>query len=145
MDAAARERDLEHGLLNHIQKFLVGLGVGFAFAFVGRQYRLEVSREEFFLDLLFYHLRLRCYVVVDLKMEAFKPEFAGKMNFYLSAVDDQLRHRDDQPSIGLLLCKEIQRQKEKLGCRLPAIASLSRCVLLFLPAIIVLWLVTGLV
>ena len=107
MDAAARERDLELGLLNHIQKFLVELGVGFAL--VGRQYRLDVSGEEFFLDLLFYHLRLRCFVVVDLKMEAFKPEFAGKMNFYLSAVDDQLRHRDDQPSIGLLLCKERNR------------------------------------
>jgi predicted nuclease of restriction endonuclease-like (RecB) superfamily len=107
MDAAARERDLELGLLNHIQKFLVELGVGFAL--VGRQYRLEVSGEEFFLDLLFYHLRLRCFVVVDLKMEAFKPEFAGKMNFYLSAVDEQLRHKDDQPSIGLLLCKEKDR------------------------------------
>jgi len=103
MDADARERDLELGLLNHIQKFLVELGVGFAF--VGRQYPLKVSGEEFFLDLLFYHLGLRCFVVVDLKMEGFKPEFAGKMNFYLSAVDDQLRHNDDQPSIGLLLCK----------------------------------------
>src|SRR5207247_206734 len=84
MDAGARERDLELGLLNHVQKFLVELGVGFAF--VGRQYPLEVSGEEFFLDLLFYHLRLRCFMVVDLKMEAFKPEFAGKMTFYLSAV-----------------------------------------------------------
>src|SRR5436309_15119596 len=107
IDVAARERDLELGLLNHIQKFLVELGVGFAL--VGRQYRLDVSREEFFLDLLFYHLQLRCFVVVDLKMEAFKPEFAGKMNFYLSAVDDQLRHTDDQPSIGLLLCREKDR------------------------------------
>src|SRR5437868_10537859 len=103
MDADARERDLELGLLNHIQKFLVELSVGFAL--VGRQCRLEVSGEEFFLDLLFYHLRLRCFVVVDLKMEAFKPEFAGKMNFYLSAVDDRLRHADDRPSIGLILCK----------------------------------------
>ena len=107
LDAAARERELELGLLDHIQKFLVELGVGFAF--VGRQYHLEVSGEDFSLDLLFYHLRLRCFVVVDLKMEAFKPEFAGKMNFYLSAVDDQLRHRDDQPTIGLLLCKEKDR------------------------------------
>ena len=107
MDADARERDLELGLLNHIQKFLVELGVGFAF--VGRQYPLKVSGEEFFLDLLFYHLGLRCFVVVDLKMEGFKPEFAGKMNFYLSAVDDHLRHNDDQPSIGLLLCKERDR------------------------------------
>jgi predicted nuclease of restriction endonuclease-like (RecB) superfamily len=107
MDTGARERDLELGLLNHIQKFLVELGVGFAF--VGRQYRLKVSGEEFALDLLFYHLGLRCFVVVDLKMEAFKPEFAGKMNFYLSAVDDQLRRADDQPTIGLLLCKEKNR------------------------------------
>ena len=79
------------------------------FAFVGRQYRLEVSGDDFALDLLFYHLRLRCFVVVDLKLEAFKPEFAGKMNFYLSAVDDQLRHADDQPAIGLLLCKQKKR------------------------------------
>jgi len=107
MDSDARERDLELGLLNHIQKFLVELGVGFAF--VGRQYPLKVAGEEFFIDLLFYHLRLRCFMVVDLKMEAFKPEFVGKMNFYLSAVDDQLRHKDDQPSIGLLLCKERDR------------------------------------
>jgi predicted nuclease of restriction endonuclease-like (RecB) superfamily len=78
MDSDARERDLELGLLNHIQKFLVELGVGFAF--VGRQYPLKVAGEEFFIDLLFYHLRLRCFMVVDLKMEAFKPEFAGKMN-----------------------------------------------------------------
>jgi predicted nuclease of restriction endonuclease-like (RecB) superfamily len=107
LNGAAREREFEQGLLAHIQKFLVELGVGFAF--VGRQYRLEVSGQEFSLDLLFYHLRLRCFVVVDLKMEAFKPEFTGKMNFYLSAVDDQLRHPDDQPTIGLLLCKEKDR------------------------------------
>ena len=100
----AHERDLELGLLEHIQRFLLELGVGFAF--VGRQYHLEVSGQDYYLDLLFYHLRLRCYVVIDLKMKAFEPEFAGKMNFYLSAVDDQLRHADDQPSIGLLLCKE---------------------------------------
>lgn len=100
----AHERDLEQGLLDHIQKFLLELGVGFAF--VGRQYHLEISGQDYYLDLLFYHLRLRCYVVIDLKMKAFEPEFAGKMNFYLSAVDDQLRHADDQPSIGLLLCKE---------------------------------------
>jgi hypothetical protein len=67
---------------------------------------MEISGQDYYLDLLFYHLRLRCYVVIDLKMKAFEPEFAGKMNFYLSAVDDQLRHADDRPSIGLLLCKE---------------------------------------
>ncbi|MGH7990829.1 MAG: PDDEXK nuclease domain-containing protein [Limisphaerales bacterium] len=100
----AHERDLEQGLLDHIQKFLLELGVGFAF--VGRQYHMEISGQDYYLDLLFYHLRLRCYVVIDLKMKAFEPEFAGKMNFYLSAVDDQLRHADDKPSIGLLLCKE---------------------------------------
>ena len=103
----AHERDLEKGLLDHIQKFLLELGVGFAF--VGRQYHMEISGQDYYLDLLFYHLRLRCYVVIDLKMKAFEPEFAGKMNFYLSAVDDQLRHADDKPSIGLLLCKERDR------------------------------------
>lgn len=83
------------------------LGIGFAF--VGSQYRLQVGDEEFSIDLLFYHLKLRAYVVIDLKMRAFEPEFAGKMNFYLSAVSDILRHADDQPSIGLILCKTRDR------------------------------------
>lgn len=99
-----RERDLEKALVDHIQKVLVELGTGFAF--VGRQVMLKVGRKEFKVDLLFYHLRLRCFIVVDLKMEAFEPEHAGKMNFYLTAVDEQLRHADDKPSIGLLLCKD---------------------------------------
>jgi predicted nuclease of restriction endonuclease-like (RecB) superfamily len=99
----AREKELEAGLLEHIRKFLLELGVGFAF--VGSQYPLEVGGEEFRIDLLFYHLKLRCYAVIDLKMRPFKPEYAGKMNFYLSAVDDLLRHPDDQPSIGIILCK----------------------------------------
>jgi predicted nuclease of restriction endonuclease-like (RecB) superfamily len=99
----AAERELESSLVEHIRRFLLELGVGFAF--VGSQYHLEVEEEDFYIDLLFYHLRLRCFVVIDLKMEAFKPEFAGKMNFYLSAVDDQLRHPDDKPSIGIILCK----------------------------------------
>ena len=103
LDAAARERELEQGLIDHVQKFLVSLGAGFAF--VGREVHLSVDDEDYYLDLLFYHLKLRCFVVIDLKMETFKPEFAGKMNFYLSAVDAQLRHSDDQPSIGLLLCR----------------------------------------
>jgi predicted nuclease of restriction endonuclease-like (RecB) superfamily len=103
----AHERDLERGLLRHIREFLIELGVGFAF--VGSQYRLTVGNQEFFIDLLFYHLKLRAYVVVDLKMSAFAPEFAGKMNFYLSAVDDLLRHPDDQPSIGIILCKTRER------------------------------------
>jgi predicted nuclease of restriction endonuclease-like (RecB) superfamily len=102
--SGAHERELEQGLLDHIQKFLLELGVGFAF--VGRQYHLEIGGQDYYLDLLFYHLRLRSYFVIDLKVKTFEPEFAGKMNFYLSAVDDQLRHADDKPSIGLLLCKE---------------------------------------
>jgi hypothetical protein len=81
------------------------LELGKGFAFVGSQYRLDVGDQDFYLDLLFYQLRLRCFVVIDLKIEEFKPEFAGKMNFYLSAVDEQLRHRDDGPSIGIILCK----------------------------------------
>ena len=99
----AVERDLEKALVSHIQEFLLELGVGFAF--VGSQYRLEVGDEEFFIDMLFYHLQLRCYVVVDLKMGAFKPEYSGKMNFYINAVDDLLRHSDDKPTIGIILCK----------------------------------------
>jgi predicted nuclease of restriction endonuclease-like (RecB) superfamily len=99
----AQERDLERALLQHLRDFLLELGVGFAF--VGSQYPLEVGGQEFRLDLLFYHLRLRAYVIIDLKVEDFKPEFSGKMNFYLSAIDDLLRHPDDQPSIGIILCK----------------------------------------
>lgn len=102
--ADAHERELESGLIDHIKDFLLELGVGFAF--VGRQYAIEVGGEDFYVDLLFYHLRLRRYVVIDLKAQAFKPEFAGKMNFYLSAIDDLLRNGDDQPSIGLILCKD---------------------------------------
>jgi len=103
MDAEARERDLEQGLLDHIRRFLLELGAGFAF--VGQQVHLEVDGEDFYVDLLFYHLELRCFVVIDLKVQPFKAEFAGKMNFYLSAVDDLLRHPGDKPSIGIILCK----------------------------------------
>ena len=103
----AHERDLERGLLAHLRQFLLELGVGFAF--VGSQYRLTIGNEDFFIDLLFYHLKLRAFVVVDLKMKAFEPEFAGKMNFYLSAVNDLLRHPDDQASIGIILCKTRDR------------------------------------
>jgi len=81
------------------------LELGKGFSFVGTQYHLEVGGQDYYLDLLFYHLRLRCFVVIELKIEDFKPEFAGKLNFYLSAVDDQLRHADDKPSIGIILCK----------------------------------------
>nr|WP_129781509.1 PDDEXK nuclease domain-containing protein [Peristeroidobacter soli] len=97
------ERDLQRGLLNHLRSTILELGKGFAF--VGSHYPLEVGDQDYFIDLLFYHLRLRCFVVIELKVEGFKPEFAGKMNFYLSAVDDLLRHPDDQPSIGIILCK----------------------------------------
>ena len=100
----AQERDLERGLLEHVRDFLLELGVGFAF--VGSQVHLEVGGEDFYVDLLFFHLRLRCFVVIELKTGEFKPEYAGKMNFYLSAVDAQLRREGDHPSIGLVLCKE---------------------------------------
>jgi predicted nuclease of restriction endonuclease-like (RecB) superfamily len=103
----AHERQLERGLLEHLRKFLLELGVGFAF--VASQYRMEVGGNDFFIDLLFYHLKLRCFVVIDLKATAFQPEFAGKMNFYLAAVDDLLKHKDDQPSIGLIICKTKDR------------------------------------
>jgi predicted nuclease of restriction endonuclease-like (RecB) superfamily len=97
------ERELERGLLEHLRALVLELGKGFAF--VGSQYPLDVGGQDYFLDLLFYHLRLRCFVVIELKIEDFKPEFAGKMNFYLSAVDDQLRHQSDGPTIGIILCK----------------------------------------
>jgi predicted nuclease of restriction endonuclease-like (RecB) superfamily len=103
----AQERDIEGALTRHITRFLLELGAGFAF--VGRQYRLEVGGDEFFIDLLFYHLKLRCYVVVELKATPFKPEYAGQLNFYLSAVDAQVKADDDHPTIGLLLCKENNR------------------------------------
>jgi len=103
----AHERDIENALVDHIRRFLLELGAGFAF--VGNQYHLEVGGDDFFVDLLFYHLKLRCYVVIDLKTAEFKPEHAGKMNFYLSAVDDLLRHPTDAPSLGLILCKTQNR------------------------------------
>jgi predicted nuclease of restriction endonuclease-like (RecB) superfamily len=103
-----REREVEQALIDHIQRFLLELGAGFAF--VGRQVHLEFASNDYYLDLLFYHLKLRCYVVVELKAVPFDPGFVGTMNMYLSAVDDLLRHFDDKPSIGLLLC----RSKNKL-------------------------------
>jgi predicted nuclease of restriction endonuclease-like (RecB) superfamily len=103
----AHERDIETALIRHITRFLLELGAGFAF--VGRQFRLEVEGDEFFIDLLFYHTRLKCYVVVELKATAFKPEHAGQLNFYLAAVDAQIKTPDDKPTIGLLLCKTKKR------------------------------------
>ena len=99
----AEERAIESALVQHITHFLIELGAGFAF--VGRQVPLEVGGDDFFIDLLFYHLKLRCYVVIELKAGPFKPEHTGKLGFYLSAVDAQIKHPDDQPTIGLLLCK----------------------------------------
>ncbi len=107
LDTEFRERELEAGLLHHLEKFLLELGAGFAF--VGRQYHLDIGNDDFYIDLLFYHLKLRCYVVIELKRGKFLPEYAGKMNFYLNAVDDLLRHSDDKPSIGLILCQEKNR------------------------------------
>lgn len=98
-----KEREVEQGLMDHIQRFLLELGAGFAF--VGRQVLLEVGDSDFYLDLLFYHLKLRCYVVVELKAVPFDPGFVGQLNLYLSAVDDLMRHPDDMPTIGLLLCR----------------------------------------
>ncbi|MBM4211735.1 MAG: DUF1016 domain-containing protein [Gammaproteobacteria bacterium] len=99
----AHEREVEKALVHHMEKFILELGTGFAF--VGRQYHLEVGDQDFYIDLLFYHLKLRCFVVIELKDKDFKPEYAGKMNFYLSCVDDLVKHETDQPSIGLILCK----------------------------------------
>ncbi|MFP3497141.1 PDDEXK nuclease domain-containing protein [Pseudomonas sp. SIMBA_059] len=99
----AQERDIENALIKHVTDFLLELGAGFAF--VGQQVLLDVGGDEFFVDLLFYHLKLRCYVVIELKAGKFKPEHLGKLSFYLAAVDAQLKHPQDGPTIGLLLCK----------------------------------------
>jgi len=101
------EREIEQGLIANIAKTLLELGTGFAF--VGNQYRLTVGKEDYYIDLLFYNTKLRCYVVVELKAGKFKPEYAGKLNFYLSAIDDVLKHEQDNPTIGILLCKEREK------------------------------------
>ncbi|HBM2944834.1 TPA: DUF1016 family protein [Klebsiella michiganensis] len=100
---AAQEREVESALLKHVTEFLLELGAGFAF--VGRQVLMDVGGDEFFIDLLFYHLKLRCYVVIELKGGKFKPEHLGQLGFYLTAVDRQMKHEQDNPTIGLLLCK----------------------------------------
>lgn len=100
----AQERELERGLVEHVRDFLLELGEGFSF--VGSQYHLEVGGDDFYIDLLFYHLKLRCFMVVDLKIGKFTPADAGQLNFYLSAVDDLLRHPGDHPTLGLILCKQ---------------------------------------
>lgn len=107
LEAGFHERELETGLIAHLEKFLLELGQGFAF--VGRQYHLEIGGNDFYVDLLFYHLKLRRYVVIELKRGDFKPEYAGKMNFYCSVVDDLLRHKTDEQTIGLILCQQSDR------------------------------------
>lgn len=104
MTASMKEKDLENQLVTQISKFLLELGKGFAF--VGRQYHLEIAENDYYLDRLFYHVKLKCYVVVELKNTKFIPEYAGKMNFYLSAVDTLLKGQDDKPTIGILLCRD---------------------------------------
>ncbi|MBB5040438.1 PDDEXK nuclease domain-containing protein [Prosthecobacter dejongeii] len=99
----SQEREIENALVKHVTDFLLELGAGFAF--VGRQVLLDVGGEEFFMDLLFYHLKLRCYMVIELKAGKFKPEHLGQLSFYLTAVDAQVKHPQDAPTIGLLLCK----------------------------------------
>jgi len=104
------ERHVQQALVTHLRDFLLELGAGFAF--VGNEYVIEVGGEEFRIDLLFYHLKLSCFVVIEIKMSDFRPEYAGKLNFYLSAVDELLRREHDQPTIGILLC----RGKNKVVC-----------------------------
>jgi len=103
IDKKSREREIELGLMSHIQKFLLELGQGFAF--IGRQYPITVGTKDFFIDMLFYHVMLRCFIVIELKAEEFDARNLGQINLYLSAVDSSLRHPGDQPTIGLLLCK----------------------------------------
>lgn len=104
LDEPFRERELETGLIRHLERFLIELGQGFSF--VGRQYHLDIGEKDFYIDLLFYHLKLRCFVVIDLKKGEFKPDYAGKINFYCNVVDDMLKHETDNPTIGLILCQD---------------------------------------
>jgi predicted nuclease of restriction endonuclease-like (RecB) superfamily len=98
------EKDIEQQLTQHITKFLLELGKGFAF--VGKQYHVEIAENDYYIDLLFYHIKLKCYVVIELKNTKFMPEYAGKLNFYLSAVDTLVKEVDDKPTIGIILCRD---------------------------------------
>lgn len=109
------ERDLENALIENVAKFLLELGSGFAF--VGKQYHLSVSQKDYYIDLLFYHIKLHCYVVVELKTIAFQPEFTGKLNFYLSAVDDVLKSDSDNQTIGILICKNKNKIEAEYALR----------------------------
>ncbi len=111
----ALERAIENELVKNITKFLLELGKGFAF--LGRQYKIEISETDYFIDLLFYHLELRCYIVIELKAGKFKPEYAGKLNFYLSAIDSQIKKPEDNKSIGILLCKKKDRIEAEYALR----------------------------
>ena len=115
LEKDAHERAIESGLILHIQKFLLELGKGFSF--VGSQYLIEVDKDPYFIDLLFYHLTLRSFVVLEIKNTKFHPRDVGQLNFYLSAVDDLLRHETDNPSIGLILCKEKTKTKAEYALR----------------------------
>lgn len=115
MTSPYNERDIEKKLVEHITKFLLELGKGFAF--VGRQYHLEVGESDYFLDLLFYHIKLKCYVVIELKNTKFIPEYAGKLNFYLSAVDSLLKAEDDNSTIGILLCRDKNKIETEFALR----------------------------
>ena len=111
----ASERDLENALIAHIEKFLLELGLGFAF--IGRQYSIIIAEEEHRIDLLFYHVKLHCYIVIDLKIRKFEPEYAGRMNFYVNAVDDILKSPSDNPSIGIILCKDKDKVKAEYALK----------------------------
>ncbi|MGL2994454.1 PDDEXK nuclease domain-containing protein [Flavobacterium sp. TSSA_36] len=115
LDTKYRERDIESQLVQHITKFLLELGKGFAF--VGQQYHLVIAENDYYIDLLFYHTRLKCYIVVELKNTKFIPEFAGKLNFYLSAVDSLVKQDDDNPTIGILLCKDKSNLEAEFALR----------------------------
>lgn len=115
LEEDAQEREIERELVGKITAFLLELGKGFAF--VGSQYKIEVSETDYFIDMLFYHLDLRCFIVIELKAVKFKPEFAGKLNFYLSAVDSLVKRPDDNPSIGILLCKSKDKIEAEFALR----------------------------
>jgi predicted nuclease of restriction endonuclease-like (RecB) superfamily len=110
-----KEKDIENQLVNHIRKFLLELGKGFAF--VGQQHHIQIAEKDYYIDLLFYHIKLKCYVVIELKNTSFIPEYAGKLNFYLSAVDTILKDENDKPTIGILLCREKNNVEAEFALR----------------------------
>ena len=115
LEKPVQELELEELLVQHITNFLLELGKGFAF--MGRQFKLDIGAKDYYLDLLFYHTQLNCYIVIELKTVAFQPEFAGKLNFYLSAVDSLIKKESDQPTIGILLCKSKDKIEVEFALR----------------------------